>query len=89
MPSKNNTSVEGARKVSLQMRDEIAKELGIYEKLVNAPETLTTREAGALGGNITRSLVKDALKRAKEGHSIQVDVDQDNKEMINNTHYLQ
>lgn len=47
------------------LRNEIATELGIMDKLQKDPGSLTAREAGTLGGNITKRLIQQAVKDLK------------------------
>lgn len=47
------------------LRNEIASELGILDKLQKDPGSLTTKEAGTLGGNITKRLIQQAVKNLK------------------------
>lgn len=57
------------------MRDQIAQELGILPRMKNDPGSLTVREAGLLGGNVVRSLVKKALADAEANPgSVPVDI---------------
>ncbi|GFN22125.1 MAG: alpha/beta-type small acid-soluble spore protein [Thermoanaerobacteraceae bacterium] len=51
-----------------KLKWETAKELGLDDDLANAGEELTVREAGKIGGNMVRKLVKAGEKAlAEEG----------------------
>ncbi|HBT46755.1 MAG TPA: acid-soluble spore protein [Peptococcaceae bacterium] len=51
-----------------KLKWETAKELGLDDDLANAGEDLTVREAGKIGGNMVRKLVKAGEKAlAEEG----------------------
>jgi hypothetical protein len=59
MANKNNTLVvQQARAALDQLKYEVAQELGIQLQAYNG--NLATRDAGAIGGNITRRLVQIA-----------------------------
>ena len=56
MSNKNNIEVPEAKKALDNMKNEIASELGIDLK----SENLTARQAGKVGGEIVRRLIKNA-----------------------------
>ena len=56
MSNKNNIEVPEAKKALDNMKNEIASELGIDLK----SENLTARQAGKVGGEIVRRLIKSA-----------------------------
>lgn len=52
-----------------RLKWETAKELGLDDDLTNAGDELTVREAGKIGGNMVRKLVKAGEKDlAEEGN---------------------
>ena len=56
MSNKNNIEVPEAKKALDNMKNEIASELGIDLK----SENLTAKQAGKVGGEIVRRLIKSA-----------------------------
>lgn len=60
MPSRNNLVVPQANAALDQMKYEIASELGISLSQDGYNGNLATRDAGFIGGNITRQLVRIA-----------------------------
>jgi len=64
---KNNDALRTEDQLD-RLKWETAKELGLEDDLANAGEELTVREAGKIGGNMVRKLVKAGEKAlAKEG----------------------
>ncbi|MNU00805.1 Small, acid-soluble spore protein alpha [compost metagenome] len=57
MASNNTLVVQQAQSAINQMKLEVAQELGIQFSPSGYNGNLTTREAGSIGGNITRRLV--------------------------------
>ncbi len=49
-----------------QMKAEFAKEIGVFDILQNDPGSLTAREAGYIGGSITKTLINLGLQYLKE-----------------------
>ncbi|WP_406676274.1 small, acid-soluble spore protein, alpha/beta type [Neomoorella carbonis] len=60
-PKKDNDRLRTERQLD-KLKWETAKELGLDDDLANAGEELTTREAGKIGGNMVRKLVKAGEK---------------------------
>lgn len=54
---KDNDQLRTERQLD-SLKWETAKELGLDDDLANAGDELTTREAGKIGGNMVRKLVK-------------------------------
>ncbi|MGI6285565.1 alpha/beta-type small acid-soluble spore protein [Neomoorella humiferrea] len=64
---KDNDQLRTERQLD-KLKWETAKELGLDDDLANAGNELTTREAGKIGGNMVRKLVKAGEKAlAEEG----------------------
>ncbi|PRR74751.1 alpha/beta-type small acid-soluble spore protein [Neomoorella humiferrea] len=64
---KDNDQLRTERQLD-KLKWETAKELGLDDDLANAGNELTTREAGKIGGNMVRKLVKSGEKAlAEEG----------------------
>ncbi|WP_338823238.1 hypothetical protein MHOCP_14570 [Moorella humiferrea] len=64
---KDNDRLRTERQLD-KLKWETTKELGLEDDLANAGEELTTREAGKIGGNMVRKLVKAGEKAlAEEG----------------------
>lgn len=64
---KDNDQLRTERQLD-KLKWETAKELGLDDDLANAGDELTTREAGKIGGNMVRKLVKAGEKAlAEEG----------------------
>ncbi|MFC5449049.1 small, acid-soluble spore protein, alpha/beta type [Paenibacillus aestuarii] len=61
MANKNNTLVvQQARAALDQMKFEVAQEIGVALSPTGYNGNLTTRDAGSIGGNITKRLVQIA-----------------------------
>jgi hypothetical protein len=83
----SNDLIKDVRNQTSRMRDEIASELGILDKLQNDSGNLTTREAGRLGGNIVRSMVRFAeTAMQQQNAAIPIDIDPDT---LNEAQYSQ
>lgn len=54
---RNALVVQGAQKALDQMKYEVAQQLGIQTPADGYWGTMTTRDTGTIGGNITRKLV--------------------------------
>ncbi|SHI35436.1 alpha/beta-type small acid-soluble spore protein [Desulfofundulus thermosubterraneus] len=64
---KDNDKLRTERQLD-RLKWETAKELGLEDDLANAGDELTVREAGKIGGNMVRKLVKAGEKAlAEEG----------------------
>ncbi|SMB99872.1 Small, acid-soluble spore protein, alpha/beta type [Thermanaeromonas toyohensis ToBE] len=64
---KDNDRLRTERQLD-KLKWETAKELGLEDDLANAGEELTVREAGKIGGNMVRKLVKAGERAlAEEG----------------------
>lgn len=72
MPRNNNKAVFGpAQKVLDQFKYEVASEIGLEPKVQSQGwENMTTREVGAIGGYITKSLVAMALQQMASNPTI-------------------
>lgn len=65
---KDNDQLRTERQLD-KLKWETAKELGLDDDLANAGDELTTWEAGKIGGNMVRKLVKAGEKAlAEEGN---------------------
>jgi len=62
---KNNDKLRTKKQLD-KLKWETAKELGLEDDLSNPGEELTTREAGKIGGNMVRKLVKEGEKALEE-----------------------
>lgn len=61
MGNKNRIEVPEAKDAMNRFKTEVAKELGVDLKA----ENLTAKDAGRVGGNMTRKMIKQAEKNLK------------------------
>lgn len=59
MANTNKVVVPGKKQALNQFKYEVAQELGLGAKLDN-PETLTTKEAGSIGGAMVKKMIERA-----------------------------
>lgn len=65
-PKKNKLNATSAEKGKEKLKWETAKELGLDEDLAEGGDELSVREAGQIGGNMVKKLVKKGEQEMAE-----------------------